>query len=173
MPKNLYFVTGTTGAGKSTTLTNLLQDNQASPYVFFDIDWLADTASGLAKSSIYEDPTTWPPYNALWFEILHSVYKNNKIPVLFCPLDPSDVTEENKPAWCDDIKWLLLDCGDDLIRERLGPDGRNWSDEKITEALEDADELRSAITTHIDSGSLTPDEVSAQVISWITSVTQE
>jgi len=81
----LCIVTGAPGSGKSTTLNAFLELH--SGYIAFDIDWLAEAASNLAAKDIYSDPSTWKPYTALWFEVLHAVYKNGQIPVFFTPND--------------------------------------------------------------------------------------
>ena len=58
MNATIHIVTGAPGSGKTTALTALL--HRATPYVAFDIDWLAIPASQLAQSDIFFDRTTWP-----------------------------------------------------------------------------------------------------------------
>ncbi|MFT7138316.1 MAG: hypothetical protein ACI9B8_000731 [Sulfitobacter sp.] len=41
--------------------------------------------------------STWKPYGALWFEVIHSVLKNHKTPVCFTPNTPLDI-ERHGPA---------------------------------------------------------------------------
>ena len=88
MPSTLHIVTGAPGAGKSTALTAFL--GLQSDYVAFDMDWLTVPGSDLAGKDIIFDQTTWKPYNALWFEVLHSIHKNGKIAVFFAPTSPQD-----------------------------------------------------------------------------------
>ena len=63
MKRNLLFVTGAPGAGKSTTLDALLKID--SEYIAFDIDWLIESASALVEKDIRFDPGTWKPYGVL------------------------------------------------------------------------------------------------------------
>ena len=160
----LYIVTGAPGAGKSTVLEAFLRLDTG--YIAFDIDWLAGTATELAGKDIYTDPSTWPPYGALWFEVLHAIHKNGRTPVFFAPTDPDDIERYGQPAWCDGIAWLLLDCDDGTRRGRLmqRPD---WTDAMVREALEDARVLRDAVDLHLDTGNLSPAEVAGRIQDWL------
>jgi chloramphenicol 3-O-phosphotransferase len=160
----IYIVTGAPGSGKTTALEALLQ--RASPYLAFDIDWLVIPASQLARSDIFSDQTTWPAYNALWFEFLCSVHKNGKISIFFSPIDRHDIVRYGQPAWCERIEWLLLDCDNETRQTRLsGRSGRTIS--MMTEALQDAQALREQVTERIDTGTHTPDEVATAILSWV------
>ena len=160
----LYIATGAPGAGKSATLDAFLA--LRTPYAAFDIDWLAETASDLAGASIIHDPATWRPYRALWFEILHAVARNDRVPVLFASIDKNDVADVGQPAWCGGIEWLLLDCSDAVRRERLAR-RRGWTEAMIAEALGDAKALRATIGNTIDTGAHPPHEVVARILAWL------
>ena len=116
-PVVLLFVAGAPGSGKSTVVTKLLE--KPSPFVVFDIDWLAEPASRLVGRDIRFAPETWEPYGELWFGVLHAVLQNGLTPVLFTPADPSDFAGKPLPAWCAGLRWLLLDCDDETRRARL------------------------------------------------------
>lgn len=161
---SLHIVTGAPGAGKTTTLAALLRC--ASPHLAFDIDWLADAGSRLAGSDIRLERAAWPAYNALWFEIIHSVHKNGKIAIFFAPLDLRDLAEQGQPAWCERIEWMLLDCDDATRRARLGRRA-GWSAAMIAEALADAQVLREQIPARIDTGRITPDAAAAAILAWV------
>jgi hypothetical protein len=164
MQYSLYIVTGAPGSGKSTSLNAFLELH--SNYIAFDIDWLAEAASSLAGKDIYSDPSTWKPYGWLWFEILHAVYKNGRTAVFFTPNDPQDIEQYGQPAWCRDIRWLLLDCDDETRRERLAqrPD---WTEVMISEAILDARALRQTIHLQVDTGLLSPKETAATILNWL------
>lgn len=160
----IYIVTGAPGSGKTTALEALLRG--ASRYLAFDVDWLGIPASQLARSDIFSDRSSWPAYNALWFEILHSVHKNGKIGIFFAPIDKHDIVRDGQPAWCERIEWFLLDCDNETRQTRLvGRSG--WTTSMITEALQDAQALREQVTERIDTGIHTPDEVATAILSWI------
>jgi len=161
---NLYIVTGAPGAGKSTAVAAFLR--LATDYLAFDIDWLAAPASALAGKSIYTDPTTWTPYNTLWFDVLHTIYRNGKTPVLFAPLTPDDILTTGQPAWCQSITWLLLDCDDQTRRTRLA-ERPGWTAAVVTEALADAQQLRTSIQHHLDTGNLAPTVVATRIVEWL------
>jgi len=164
MKYSLAIVTGAPGSGKSTTLNAFLDLH--SPYIAFDIDWLAEAGSGLAGKDIYADSSTWKPYGLLWFEVLHAVYRNGQTPVFFTPNDPQDIEQYGQPDWCRDIKWLLLDCDDQTRRERL-VHRSDWTEARIAEAIADAGALRQAIRLQVDTGLLSPKEVAAQILDWL------
>lgn len=164
MSATLHIVTGAPGAGKTTTLDALLRC--ASPHLAFDIDWLADAGSRLAGSDIWQDRAAWPAYNALWFEILHSVHKNGKIAIFFAPLDLRDVAEQGQLDWCGRIEWLLLDCDDATRRARLARRA-GWGAARIAEALADAQILREQIPARIDTGLTPPDAAAAAILAWV------
>jgi hypothetical protein len=160
----LHIVTGAPGAGKSTTLAAFLQ--LKSDYVAFDIDWLTVPASDLAGRDIIFDQSTWKPYGAVWFEVLHAIHKNGKIAVFFAPTSPYDIEQHGKPAWCDRISWLLLDCDDAIRWERL-KQRPEWTDAMIGEAVDDAHVLRQTVRQKIDTGSVPPDAVAHMVRDWL------
>jgi hypothetical protein len=159
----LYFVAGAPGSGKSTVVGELL--GRTPRFVFFDIDWLAESASGLAGRDIRFAPETWPAYGEVWFSVLHAVLANDLTPVLFTPADPSDFAGRPLPDWCTGIIWLLLDCDDGVRLERL--ERRGWDAARMQEALHDAVALRQLIAQRIDTGVLDPDAVAGQILAWL------
>ncbi len=162
MKQILNIVTGAPGVGKTSVVTELLQ--LKSQFVIFDIDWLADSASELSGKSIYTDSSTWKAYSALWFEVLHSICKNEGEPIFFTPNNKEDFVKFGTPEWVDGINWLLLDCDEKTRRARLAE--RNWDNERIQEALDDADHFRKTIDAKIDTGLATPKEIAKQVVDY-------
>ncbi len=157
-------VTGAPGSGKSLALESFVR--LRSPYLAFDIDWLARSASDLSGRDIFLDRSTWRPYAALWFDVLHAVYRNGRVPVFFTPNDPSDFATFGLPQWCSSVEWLLLDCPDDVRRERLARRGR-WTDEMVAEAVEDARRLREVVERRVDTARLSHEEVALAILSWL------
>ena len=164
MKYTFHIVTGAPGAGKSTTIDMFI--GLKTNYLAFDIDWLASTASELAQKSIYFEPATWKPYAALWFDVLHSIYQNGKTPIFFTPNTPQDIENFGRPDWCQGIRWLLLDCEDNIRRTRLQK-RQEWNETRVNEALADARELRQVVSQSIDTGQLSPNDVAYEILNWL------
>ncbi len=160
----VYIVTGAPGAGKTTALGALLR--LRTDYIIVDGDWLLGAASDLAKASVRSDRSTWRPYRALWFEVLHAIARNGRTPVLFAAIDEGDVEELGDIAWCGGIAWLLLDCGDSVRRERLRR-REGWSEAMIDDALADAAALRVAVQRRVDTGAQLPGQIAQAILSWL------
>lgn len=164
MKHTLFVVTGAPGSGKSTAAEAFIQ--LRTQYLAFDIDWLGVAASNLAGKDIFSDQSTWRPYGALWFEVLHAVLRNGRVPVFFAPNDPSDFESHGLPEWCGGVEWLLLDCDDAIRRERLGRRS-GWTAAMVEEALEDARVLREMVPTRVDTARQSPDEVASSILGWL------
>ena len=160
----LNIVTGAPGAGKSTSLAAFLE--LESDFVAFDIDWLIDSASDLAGQDIHFARSKWPSYRSLWLDVLQAIFRNHRCPVLFALWAPTDLGGL-VPPWCAEVRWLLLDCPDAILRKRLeGRDG--WIDSRIHEALADATDLRGEITENvIDTESSTPSATARAIGKWL------
>jgi len=168
MKPKLYVVTGAPGSGKSAALDAFVR--LRTPYLAFDIDWLGVVASDLAGRSIFFDRSKWGPYGALWFEVLHSVFRNGRVAVFFTPNDPSDFEAIGLPAWCGGVEWLLLDCGDvvrsDRLRARPG-----WTEAMVEEAIEDARSLLQAVAKIVDTAEHTPAQAAGAILAWLEALT--
>lgn len=163
---NIYIVTGAPGSGKTLASEELIK--LCNDYIVFDIDWLAESASKLVGKSIYFNSETWPNYFEIWSDVLRAIYRNNKTPVLFAPHDKEDVASYGLPEWCSEVEWMLLDCDDKTRIKRLRA-GRDWTDERIQEALNDATKLKASIENRIDTSSHAPEEVARKIKSWLDS----
>lgn len=166
----LYFVAGAPGSGKTTVVERLLE--RRSAFIFFDIDWLADSASGLVGRDIRFAPEAWPAYGEVWFSVLQAVFANNLTPVLFTPADPSDFAVQALPAWCAGITWLLLDCDDQTRVARL-QQRVAWDEKRVEEALQDARALRASVAKRVDTGSQSPEDVASAVLEWLSKQLRE
>jgi hypothetical protein len=161
----LNIVTGAPGAGKSTAAQAFLA--LRSPFLAWDIDWLLPAGSALARADIRTAAAAWPAYNALWLEVLRGVIRNGATPVLFAGLDPRDLRPEVLPPWCSDVRWLLLDCTDEVRAGRMAARGDTAA--ARAEAIDDAAFLRAAVHDRVDTGVLAPAEVADTILAWLQS----
>lgn len=160
----IYILTGAPGAGKTQALSEFLKLN--TDYIAFDVDWILNEFSDLAGKSVVHDQSTWKPFRKLWFEILHSILRNGKTPILFASIDKKDVEQAGPFDWCDDIEWLLLDCSDEVRRGRLKLRG-DMTEEMIDEAIEDASKLREEINQQINTEENSAEEVAKKILELI------
>lgn len=164
MDHPLHIVTGAPGSGKSTTLQGFLA--LRTPYLAFDIDWLAIPASDLAGKDIIFEPSTWPSYNALWLQVLGMININHQRPVFFAPTAPQDLAQHGLSCWYTRVEWLLLDCSDQVRRQRLAQRAE-WTAPMIEEAIGDAAQLRQVVPVRIDTELHTADVVAHMVYAWL------
>ena len=164
MSSVLHIVTSAPGSGKSTSLAAFLQ--LRTPSIAFDIDWLTVPASNLAGKDVTVEQSTWPAYNALWLEILHAIATNGRQPVFFAPISPDDLARYGQPRWCRAMRWLLLDCADDVRRQRLRQ-RPEWTEPMITEALSDAASLRQTSALRIGTTTQAPEQVANAIRRWV------
>ena len=162
--KPLFVITGAPGSGKSAAVEAFAA--RRTEFVAFDIDWIMASASGLAGKDIRVNPSTWPAYNAVWFDILRGVSANGRVPVLFAPWNRGDLAVDYLPGWCDEVRFLLLDCDDEIRRARL-LERPGWTESMIQEALEDAAVLRSEVAEIIDTDGIKHSEVAVAVLVWL------
>lgn len=97
----------------------------------------------------------WPAYNALWLRITELVRRSGTPVLLLTPGVPTELPEG---------RWLHLDCPDAIRRKRLTE--RDWSEEQITDALDDAVELRKLVPRSVP-GDGTPEESARLILAWV------
>src|SRR5688572_32195489 len=92
--------------------------------------------------------------------------KSHKRPVLFAPTDPHDIKRYGQLHWWTRVEWLLLDCDDQLRRQRL-KQRPEWTDTMIAEAISDTALLRQGVQMRVDTGSDTPDGIARTILGWL------
>ena len=105
----INYVLGAPGSGKSLIvprLRGLLPDR-----VVLDWDALMGPAGELAGAPIPQTPQTWEPYGRLVRAVAELVFPADMVLLGVCT--PDEMTDwPNGP-------WILLDCSDDVRRQRL------------------------------------------------------
>ncbi len=134
--------------------------------VVIDLDEILDEDGSLLGVMIAGPggEPAWPAYDRLWMRILAIIFRSGHSVVLLSPEpSPGDLGPE---GWVVPPQWLLLDCPDDVRRERLR--ARGWDDARVEEAIADAAQGRRLIPDAIrpeprDS----PAEISRRVLARI------
>jgi len=158
----LFVVTGASGSGKTAIFAPLAR-LLAGRCVTFDVDWLLDAAGALSTGR----PIAWPAFREAWLAVAHGVAQSGTPTVLLGPFIPDHLDGLASRSWVGDIRYLLLDCPDDLRRGRI--EARPpWRQRDIKEQAAFATWLRSHLPDRIDTSDRTPDDTAAAVAAWVT-----
>ncbi|QDP96036.1 hypothetical protein FOE78_09110 [Microlunatus elymi] len=150
----INYVLGAPGAGKSLIVPRLRRLMPGR--VVLDWDALMGPAGELAGAPIPQTPQTWEPYGRLIRAIADVILPADLVLLGVCT--PGELAD-----WPDG-PWLLLDCADDVRRQRLT--ARNEPDD-IEEVLSDAADYRNLGLPAVDTTQLSPDEVARAVAAKI------
>ncbi|MGJ6979154.1 VOC family protein [Aestuariimicrobium soli] len=152
----ITYVLGAPGAGKSTVVPRLRE--LLSGRVVLDWDALMAPAGALAGAPIPQTPSTWDAYGRLVRAVVDLVAPAEVVLLGVC-------TPEELADWPHG-RWVLLDCDDEVRRERLVARREPYD---IEEVLVDAASYRQLGLPVIDSTHLTTDEVAAALASFVRS----
>lgn len=148
----LFVVTGASGAGKSAIIAPLTRRLRGRCIVF-DADMLMDGSDPLS--------------NDQWLAIGHCVAQSGLPTVFLGPCIPDHLEKLPFRRWVGGIHVLLLDCADDVRRDRI--DARPpWRARDIEAQVEFGRWLRQNITDRIDTDRTTPEDTAAAIDTWIT-----
>jgi len=158
----LFAVTGASGSGKSTLLAPLARA-LAGRCATFDVDWLLDAAGELSGSQ----PISWPAFSSAWLAVAHGAAQFGLPTVLLGPTVPANLEAQPLRRWLGSIHYLLLDCPDDVRRERI--EARPpWRSRDTDEQVSFGRWLRDNIPDRVDTSRGTPEDVAAEVAAWVT-----
>lgn len=156
----LFVVTGASAAGKTTVFPHVAQ-LLGGKCVTFDVDWLLDPAVALGgRTSIAE--LDWDAFRDAWLAIAHGAAQSGFPTLLFGPLIPQHLSGLPNRKWVGEIHFVLLDCSDELRRERI--EGRPpWRSRDVEAQTEFGRWLRANIADRVDTSQGTPEEVAHAV----------
>ena len=160
----VFFVYGAFGAGKSTLAP--LVAAELTECLVLDVDWLLAPLSRLARRELTDDPESWPALRDFWWVLAGIAGRSGRSTVFFGPEEPANVEALPSRAAAGASRWLLLDCADDVIRERLGRrDG--WKQEWTVDSLNDAARFRALGMAAVRTDSASPPEAAALIAAWV------
>lgn len=161
----LFVLAGAPGAGKTTLLPHLIR--AARGPVIMDMDELLEDGALLGVPiAVPEAAPVWPAYDRMWVKITTMTRRAGHPVVLLCPGPGPDEVETSRRAMGEPVYFALLDCPDDVRRDRLRP--RGWSDERLDEAVDDAAQARRVFPTVFDSDAAEPAALAQRILSWVT-----
>lgn len=161
----LFVITGASGSGK-TTLFGPLAKLLAGQCLVFDVDWLIDASSALSgAATVGEIP--WDGFAQAWLAVSHGVAQSGFPTILLGTLTPAGLEANVGRKWIGPIHGLLLDCPDDIRRERI-EDRPPWRLRDITEQIRWAAWLRENIMEQIDTSRCSPEDTAQAIADWVT-----
>ena len=113
----LFVVTGASGSGK-TTLFGPLTKLLAGRCLVFDVDWLIDASAALSAAPTVAD-IPWDGFAQAWLAVAHGAAQSGLPTVLLGTLTPGGLEENVGRKWVGAIHGLLLDCPDEIRRQRI------------------------------------------------------
>jgi dephospho-CoA kinase len=87
--------------------------------------------------------------------------------VLLGPFIPEHLDGLSARRWVGDIHFLLLDCPDDLRRERIQA-RPSWRSRDLEEQAEFGRWMRGNVADQVDTSHGTPDDAAAAIGAWVT-----
>ncbi|MGH8997133.1 MAG: AAA family ATPase [Acidimicrobiales bacterium] len=158
----LFIITGASGSGKSAISTPLAR-SLAGTAVTIDTDLLLDSATALAGDG---RAFSWPAFRDAWLAVAHAISPSGTAVVLLGPFIPDHL--EGLPArrWIGEIRFLLLDCPDQVRRARL-ESRPPWRSREFDAQLAFAAWLREHIDEHVDTSKGSPQDAATAVARWV------
>lgn len=157
----LFIVTGASGSGKTAVLAPLARRLRGR-CVTFDADLLIDAASALNGGQ----PVIWPAFRDAWLAIAHGVAQSGMPTVLLGPFIPDHLRELPSRRWIGAIRFLVLDCPDELRRARISARPA-WRSRDIDDQVEFGRWLRRNIPDRVDTSGGTPEDTATAITTWI------
>jgi len=157
----LVVVTGASGSGK-TAIFAPLATALAEVCLTFDADLLLDAAGALSGGR----PMDWSAFHAALLAVAHGGAQSGRATTLLAPLKPGVLESLPARRWIGDISYLLLDCPDDLRRERLVA-RPPWRLRDIEEQVSFGRWLRGNIADSIDTSRGSPEEAAGTAAGWV------
>ena len=160
----LFVVWGAFGTGK-TTLAALVAPRLRECLVF-DADWLIEPLSVLAGRELSLQTESWPALGDVWLALAHAAAAADRPTVLFTPASPDEIEALASRASVGETHYLLLDCADEAIRERLKRrDG--WPEEWTRESLVDASRYRAMGGEAMRADEAPPEPTADAIVAWV------
>ena len=157
----LFIVTGASGSGKTAVLAPLARLLRGR-CVTFDADLLIDAAAALNGGQ----PVIWPAFRDAWLAVAHGVAQSGMPTVLLGPFIPEHLRDLPSRRWIGDIRFIVLDCPDELRRERISARPR-WRMRDTDEQVEFGRWLRRNIPDRVDTSTGTPEDTAAAIAAWV------
>lgn len=159
---SIFFITGTSGAGKTTLIQELKQILSEKKFAIYDFD-----ENGVPENA---DQQWRINTTLLWLQKAEHNFKHNKITIILGVSVPSEIIaliKEHTMNLHPYFGFIKIDKA--TIKERLSQ--RNWSEKLISDNINWAHYLENEVKNHHDSiildGQQSPHILAHRCIEWI------
>lgn len=157
----LHLLTGPWGSGKTSLVPHLAR--LLPEVVVFDWDLLLPGLSAAAGRDAHTDPSTWDGLRAMWAAVVGAVLAGGRDVLLCGPARPDDFAPGGIRA--HPVRCAYLDCGDDVLAERLRARGEAEAD--VADELATLAALRGSRFHPLAAGDRTPRQLAGDVAEWV------
>jgi DNA-directed RNA polymerase subunit RPC12/RpoP len=159
----LFIVTGASGVGKTTVVSELRR--YLPDFEVFETDIIWDSAGD------------WQTQRNNWLRIAHSIAQNNRMTILCGTMMPRDVEKCDHFRFFSQVHYAILHCNDQTREARLRsrPPWRNCSSDAFIEEhkkfahwlIENADTAFVPPAPVIDTTFASANEVAREISNWV------
>jgi len=156
----IFFVTGASGAGK-TTLMPWLVDELTGECIVLDGDWFIDPMAPKDGS-----PIDWDAVRDVMLHVAAGVTLNGLPTLILGSVMPNQLADLKGSRWIGEPHFLLLDCSDEHRIERIESRPR-WRSHDVGEQLAFAHWLRENMEPVISTSANSPAAAASAIADWV------
>ena len=134
----------------------------------FDVDWLIDPLKRITP----DKGVDWENFRDAWLSVAHGAAQAGRATVLLGPVFADQLEDSPARRWIGPIHYALLDCSDQVRRERLEARPR-WRAHEVEKNISFARYLRERTDVVVTTDELDPSQAAARLAEWARQVLKD